>query len=172
MPGNCKGGFSEVFLFACSTDSRSDEGVDFGQSQPVVVASCSPKTHERYLWTPAGCGLESYLLEMSNIGTSVPGSIQVNPKWHPKSKGLIICMLRIAKQEPIVHNGSVLPWLWSLGGGRRIDGALQLRIRDSKRILSNKAIRAASIGQSSDPEGFDPADISGSSRQNIKFQYT
>jgi heterodisulfide reductase subunit A len=57
-------------LFTCSQDTqeRIKEVIQEHQLNRVVVASCSPKTHEpMFMETLEACGLNKYLFEMANI---------------------------------------------------------------------------------------------------------
>jgi heterodisulfide reductase subunit A-like polyferredoxin len=57
-------------LFSCSQDSqeRMKEIIREQRLNRVVVAACTPKTHEAiFMDTLEGCGLNKYLLEMANI---------------------------------------------------------------------------------------------------------
>ncbi len=57
-------------LFSCSQDSQDlmKEMIKEHQLNRVVVASCSPKTHEGiFMETLEACGLNKYLFEMANI---------------------------------------------------------------------------------------------------------
>jgi heterodisulfide reductase subunit A2 len=57
-------------LFSCSQDSLEamKEGIREHRLNRVVVASCTPKTHEGiFMDTLLSCGLNKYLLEMANI---------------------------------------------------------------------------------------------------------
>jgi heterodisulfide reductase subunit A-like polyferredoxin len=57
-------------LFTCSQDSQEQmkEIIKEHQLNRVVVAACSPKTHEViFMETLEGCGINKYLFEMANI---------------------------------------------------------------------------------------------------------
>ncbi len=57
-------------LFTCSQDSQEKmkEIIKEHQLNRIVVAACSPKTHEViFMETLEGCGLNKYLFEMANI---------------------------------------------------------------------------------------------------------
>jgi len=57
-------------LFTCSQDSQEKmkEIIKEHQLNRIVVAACSPKTHEPiFMETIEGCGLNKYLFEMANI---------------------------------------------------------------------------------------------------------
>jgi heterodisulfide reductase subunit A-like polyferredoxin len=62
--------FSGLNLFTCSQDSQEQmkETIKEHGINRVVVAACSPKTHEPiFMDTLAACGLNRYLFEMANI---------------------------------------------------------------------------------------------------------
>ncbi|MFC1885997.1 FAD-dependent oxidoreductase, partial [Thermodesulfobacteriota bacterium] len=62
--------FSDDNLFTCSQDTQDKikEMIIEHKLNRVVVASCSPKTHEQmFMETLEACGLNKYLFEMANI---------------------------------------------------------------------------------------------------------
>jgi heterodisulfide reductase subunit A-like polyferredoxin len=62
--------FSDSNLFTCSQDTQEKikEMIVAHDLNRVVVASCSPKTHEpMFMETLEACGLNKYLFEMANI---------------------------------------------------------------------------------------------------------
>jgi len=62
--------FSDSNLFTCSQDTQEKikEKIVEQNLNRVVVASCSPKTHEpMFMETLEACGLNKYLFEMANI---------------------------------------------------------------------------------------------------------
>ena len=62
--------FSDQNLFTCSQDTQDKikEIIIAEKLNRVVVASCSPKTHEAmFMETLEACGLNKYLFEMANI---------------------------------------------------------------------------------------------------------
>ena len=62
--------FTDENLFTCSQDTQDkikEKIIEHGLNR-VVVASCSPKTHEpMFMETLEACGLNKYLFEMANI---------------------------------------------------------------------------------------------------------
>lgn len=62
--------FADQNLFTCSQDTQEkikEKITEYGLNR-VVVASCSPKTHEQmFMETLEACGLNKYLFEMANI---------------------------------------------------------------------------------------------------------
>jgi len=62
--------FTDSNLFTCSQDTQDKikEKIKEHRLNRVVVASCSPKTHEgMFMETIEACGLNRYLFEMANI---------------------------------------------------------------------------------------------------------
>ena len=62
--------FADENLFTCSQDTQEKikEKIKEHKLNRVVVASCSPKTHEpMFMETLEACGLNKYLFEMANI---------------------------------------------------------------------------------------------------------
>jgi len=62
--------FTDDNLFTCSQDTqdRIKEKIIEHKLNRVIVASCSPKTHEQmFMETLDACGLNKYLFEMANI---------------------------------------------------------------------------------------------------------
>ncbi len=62
--------FAGINLFTCSEDSQNNMKAIIKEKRlnRVVVASCSPKTHEPiFMDTLEACGLNKYLFEMANI---------------------------------------------------------------------------------------------------------
>jgi len=62
--------FTDDNLFTCSQDTQDiiKEKIIEHQLNRVIVASCSPKTHqEMFMETLEACGLNKYLFEMANI---------------------------------------------------------------------------------------------------------
>jgi heterodisulfide reductase subunit A len=62
--------FTDSNLFTCSQDTQEKikEMIQEHDLNRVVVASCSPKTHEpMFMETLEACGLNKYLFEMANI---------------------------------------------------------------------------------------------------------
>ncbi len=62
--------FTDSNLFTCSQDTQEKikEMITEHDLNRVVVASCSPKTHEpMFMETLEACGLNKYLFEMANI---------------------------------------------------------------------------------------------------------
>ena len=62
--------FTDENLFTCSQDTQDKikEKIIEHKLNRVIVASCSPKTHEQmFMETLEACGLNKYLFEMANI---------------------------------------------------------------------------------------------------------
>ncbi len=75
-------------LFTCSQDSQEQmkEIIQENRINRVVVAACSPKTHEGiFMDTIEACGVNKYLFEMANI-RKTPGYIPGHRKPQPKRR--------------------------------------------------------------------------------------
>lgn len=114
---------SDVFLFACSTDSKvrmKELILEHGVNR-VLVASCSPKTHEElFRDTLREAGLNPYLLEMANIRNQCSWVHTSEPALATqKAKDLIrMSAKRVALQVPIVSKSvPVVPVGLVAGGG-------------------------------------------------------
>lgn len=114
---------SDVFLFACSTDSkvRLKEVIEEHDLNRVVIASCSPKTHGKlFRDTLQEAGLNPYLLEMANIRNQCSWvHSDVSELATQKAKDLIrMSVKRVAVQEPIASKAvPVVPTGLVVGGG-------------------------------------------------------
>ena len=157
---------SEVFLFACSTDSkvRIKEYILEHDINRVVVASCSPKTHESlFRDTLREAGLNPYLLEMANIRNQcswVHGNEPGNATQ--KAKDLIrMSVSRVALQEPIISKSvPVVPAGLVVGGGLGgLTAALMLADQGFDTHLVDQAdqLGGRHLMSSATIDGFDPA---------------
>ena len=114
---------SEVLLFACSTDSKEaiKKSIKEHDLNRVVVASCSPKTHEElFRATLSEAGLNPYLLEMANIRNQCSWVHAKDPAAATRKAKELIAMsvgrvTRLTpietKSIPVVHSALVV------GGG-------------------------------------------------------
>ncbi|MFH0787297.1 MAG: FAD-dependent oxidoreductase [Pseudomonadota bacterium] len=169
--------FSEVFLFACSTDSkvRMKELILEHELNRVVVASCSPKTHETlFMDTLKDAGLNPYLLEMANIRNQCSWVHSDQSELATqKSKDLVrMSVKRITMQEPIVRQRvPVLPVALVVGGGLAgLTAALMIADQGFKTHLIEQSDSLGGRHQNVLPtlEGFDPAEtIPGLIRKGI-----
>lgn len=157
---------AEVFLFACSTDSKvriKERILEHGINR-VVVASCSPKTHEDlFRDTLREAGLNPYLLEMANIRNQC--------SWvHPdeadyatrKAKDLIrMSVSRVGLQEPITSKPvPVTPAGLVVGGGLAgLTAALTLADQGFETHLVEQAnqLGGRHLNNPVAVAGFDPA---------------
>jgi heterodisulfide reductase subunit A len=157
---------SEVFLFACSTDSkvRIKERILEYDINRVVVASCSPKTHEGlFMDTLREAGLNPYLLEMANIRNQcswVHGD--ESEAANKKARELIrMSVSRVVLQEPVVSKSvPVTPACLIVGGGLAgLTAALTLADQGIKSHLVEQSdiLGGRHINSSITYEGFDPA---------------
>jgi heterodisulfide reductase subunit A len=158
--------WSEVFLFACSTDSkvRMKELILEHDINRVVVASCSPKTHETlFMDTLQDAGLNPYLLEMANIRNQCSWVHSDQSELATrKSKDLVrMSVKRIVKQEPIVSQQvPVLPVALVVGGGLAgLTAATMIADQGFKTHIIEQGDSLGGRHRNSLPtlEGFDPA---------------
>lgn len=115
--------FAADYLFACSTDNQQEikKAVeDYGLNR-IVVASCSPRTHEAlFQETLREAGLNKYLFEMANIRDQASwvhaGRGQDATE---KAKDLVrMSVARAARLEPLPDTPfEVVPTALVVGGG-------------------------------------------------------
>jgi heterodisulfide reductase subunit A2 len=158
--------FSEVFLFACSTDSkvRMKELILEHDLNRVVVASCSPKTHETlFMDTLKDAGLNPYLLEMANIRNQCSWVHSEHSEVATqKAKDLVrMSVKRITHQEPIItQQVPVLPVALVVGGGLAgLTAAVTIADQGFRTHLVEQSNSLGGRHQVGLPtlEGFDPA---------------
>ncbi|MDB9822890.1 FAD-dependent oxidoreductase, partial [Deltaproteobacteria bacterium] len=158
---------SEVFLFACSTDSkvRMKELILEHDINRVVVASCSPKTHETlFMDTLRDAGLNPYLFEMANIRNQCSWVHSDQSELATrKSKDLVrMSVKRITVQEPIVSQQvPVLPVALVVGGGLSgLTAAVTIADQGFRTHLVEQSDSLGGRHLDSMPtlEGFDPAE--------------
>jgi len=158
---------SDVFLFACSTDSkvRLKEIIEEHNLNRVVVAACSPKTHEKlFRDTLQEAGLNPYLLEMANIRNQCSWvHADVSELASQKSRDLIrMSVERVALQEPIASKRvPVTPTGLVVGGGLGgLTAALTLADQGFDTHLVEQAGSLGGRHLNSPPtlEGLDPAE--------------
>jgi heterodisulfide reductase subunit A-like polyferredoxin len=158
--------WSEVFLFACSTDSkvRMKELILEHDINRVIVASCSPKTHETlFMDTLREAGLNPYLFEMANIRNQCSWVHSDQSELATqKSKDLIrMSVKRLTRQEPIVSQPvPVLPVGLVVGGGLAgLTAAKTIADQGFRTHIVEQSDYLGGRYQDSLPtlEGFDPA---------------
>jgi len=98
--------FSDDNLFTCSQDTQDiiKEKIVEHQLNRVIVASCSPKTHEQmFMETLEACGLNKYLFEMANIRNQNSWIHSKNPEEATqKAKDLVrMSVARAATLHPL-----------------------------------------------------------------------
>ncbi len=115
--------FTDQNLFTCSQDTQEQikEKIMEQKLNRVVVASCSPKTHEEmFMETLQACGLNKYLFEMANIRNQNSWIHSKEPdEATDKAKDLVrMAVARAAtlyplheKKIPVIQKGLVI------GGG-------------------------------------------------------
>ena len=156
---------SNVFLFACSTDSkaRMKELILEHDINRVLVASCSPKTHEElFRDTLREAGLNPYLLEMANIRNQCSWVHSSEPALATqKAKDLIrMSAKRVAFQVPIVSKPvPVISEGLVVGGGLAgLTAALELADHGFETHLVEQAagLGGRHLNSSLDSDGFNP----------------
>jgi len=100
--------YADEFLHACSQDSLKviKEAIEKYNLNRIVVASCSPHTHNQFFQeTLREAGLNKYLLEMANIRDQCSWVHGKEPdKATEKAKDLVkIKVTKLSFQEPIGH---------------------------------------------------------------------
>jgi heterodisulfide reductase subunit A-like polyferredoxin len=141
----------------------------------VVVASCSPKTHETlFMDTLRDAGLNPYLLEMVNIRNQCSWvHADQSELATQKSKDLVrMSVKRITKQEPIVRQQvPVLPVALVVGGGLAgLTAAVTIADQGFKTHIIEQNDSPGGRHLSSLPtlEGFDPAEYTLALIQKVK----
>jgi heterodisulfide reductase subunit A-like polyferredoxin len=132
----------------------------------VVVASCSPKTHETlFMDTLRDAGLNPYLFEMANIRNQCSWVHSDHSELATKkSKDLVrMSVKRITKQEPIVSQEvPVLPVAVVVGGGLAgLTAAITIADQGFKTHIIEQGASLGGRHLNSLPtlEGFDPAEF-------------
>jgi heterodisulfide reductase subunit A-like polyferredoxin len=115
--------YSTQNLFTCSEDAQQQmkEAILENNLNRIVVASCTPKTHETiFMETLEACGLNRYLFEMANIRNQDSWVHADNPELATeKAKQLIhMAVARAAKLIPLHEKRiPVTPRALVIGGG-------------------------------------------------------
>jgi heterodisulfide reductase subunit A len=138
--------YADHTLFACSSDAQRTMGEiirDHGLNR-VVVASCSPRTHEGLFQdTIQRAGLNKYLMEMANIRDQCSWVHAGDPaKATEKAKDLVrMSIARSALLEPlheiasdVVQRGLVIG-----GGAAGMEAALNLARQGFETVLVEKS---------------------------------
>jgi len=97
--------FTDQNLFTCSQDTQEKikEKISEQNLNRVVVASCSPKTHEpMFMETLEACGLNKYLFEMANIRNQ-------NSWIHSKSPDLATQKAKDLVRMAVARAGTLKP---------------------------------------------------------------
>ncbi|MDR2368856.1 MAG: FAD-dependent oxidoreductase [Deltaproteobacteria bacterium] len=123
----------ENHLFACSSDTQTKikDAIIANNLNRVVVASCSPRTHEgMFRETLAAAGLNKYLFEMANIRDQDSWVHQKEPvKATQKAKDLVRgAVAKAALLEPMYQTrmGLVREALVVGGGAAGLNAALSI----------------------------------------------
>jgi heterodisulfide reductase subunit A-like polyferredoxin len=115
--------YTDQNLFTCSTDTQEKikEKIKEHSLNRVVVASCSPKTHEpMFRETLEACGINKYLFEMANIRNQDSWVHAKSPELATrKAKDLIrMAVARAGHLKPLKERViSVVPRALVIGGG-------------------------------------------------------
>jgi len=137
--------FSTQNLFTCSQDSQDQmkEIIKENRLNRVVVAACTPKTHEGiFMDTLEACGLNKYLFEMANIRNqnSWPHSDEPDTATQ-KAKDLVrMAAARAATLTPLHEKKiSVIERALVIGGGvSGMNAALNLADQGFEVVLIEK----------------------------------
>ena len=137
--------FTDSNLFTCSQDTQEKikEKIKEHNLNRVVVASCSPKTHEpMFMETLEACGLNRYLFEMANIRNQNSWIHSKTPEIATeKAKDLVrMAVARAGTLKPL--NEKIIPvnqQALVIGGGiAGMNAALNLGRQGFKVILIEK----------------------------------
>ncbi len=140
-------------LFSCSQDSQEQmkEIIKEHRLNRVVVAACSPKTHEViFMDTIVACGLNKYLFEMANIRNQDSWVHSDSPdKASEKAKKLVrMAVARSATLRPlqetkiqVVERGLIIG-----GGVAGMNAALGLADQGFEVVLIEKEERLGGMG--------------------------
>ncbi|RLC31655.1 MAG: heterodisulfide reductase [Deltaproteobacteria bacterium] len=140
--------FTDQNLFTCSQDAQDKikEKIKEHRLNRVVVASCSPKTHEQmFMETLEACGLNKYLFEMANIRnqnswihSKMPGAAT------EKARDLVqMAVARAATLYPLHEKKiPVVPKAVVIGGGiAGMNAALSLADQNFEIVMVEKEAR-------------------------------
>jgi len=137
--------FTDSNLFTCSQDTQENmkEMITAHNLNRVVVASCSPKTHEpMFMETLEACGLNKYLFEMANIRNQ-------NSWIHSKSPDLATQKAKDLVRMAVARAGTLKPLSAKVipvnqkalvigGGVAGLNAALNLGKQDFEVVLIEK----------------------------------
>ena len=137
--------FTDANLFTCSQDTQENmkEMITEHNLNRVVVASCSPKTHEpMFMETLEACGLNKYLFEMANIRNQ-------NSWIHSKSPDLATQKAKDLVRMAVARAGTLKPLSAKVipvnqralvigGGVAGMNAALNLGKQDFEVVLIEK----------------------------------
>ncbi len=140
--------FTDQNLFTCSQDTQDKikEKIKEHKLNRVVVASCSPKTHEQmFMETLEACGLNKYLFEMANIRNQDSWIHSKMPTAATgKAKDLVqMAVARAATLYPLNEKRiPVIPRAVVIGGGiAGMNAALSLADQNFEIVLVEKEAR-------------------------------
>ena len=137
--------YTTNYLFTCSQDSQEKvkEIIKENRLNRVVVAACSPRTHEPlFQETLKDCGLNKYLFEMANIRDQDSWVHQQEPgPATEKAKDLIrMSVARASLLKPLIEKSlTVNPRALVVGGGiAGMNAALGLARQGFETIIVEK----------------------------------
>ncbi|MGO9691378.1 MAG: NAD(P)-binding protein, partial [Syntrophobacteraceae bacterium] len=137
--------YTTDYLFTCSQDSQEQvkEIIKENRLNRVVVAACSPRTHEPlFQETLKDCGLNKYLFEMANIRDQDSWVHQKEPEAATaKAKDLVrMSVARASLLRPLVETSlTVNPRALVVGGGiAGMNAALGLARQGFESIIVEK----------------------------------
>ncbi|VEN75170.1 Heterodisulfide reductase [Candidatus Desulfarcum epimagneticum] len=137
--------FADSNLFTCSQDTQEKikEMIKTHDLNRVVVASCSPKTHEpMFMETLEACGLNRYLFEMANIRNQNSWIHSKQPEVSTaKAKDLVrMAVARAGTLKPLKEKViQVIQKALVIGGGvAGMNSALSLARQGFEVVLTEK----------------------------------
>lgn len=141
-------------LFTCSEDAQQQmkEAIKENGLNRVVVASCTPKTHENiFMETLEACGLNKYLFEMANIRNQNSWVHSNSPEEATeKAKELTrMAVARAAQLHPLHEKKiPVIPKALVIGGGiAGMNAALALGEQGFETFLLEKEYQLGGIAK-------------------------
>jgi len=146
--------FADHNLFTCSQDTqeRIKEKIEEFELNRIVVASCSPRTHEPlFMETLEACGLNKYLFEMANIRDQNSWVHASNPDFATKkAKDLVrMAVTRAGLLKPLAEKKiTVEKRALVIGGGvAGMNAALGLARQGFETVLVEKEPRLGGLSR-------------------------
>jgi heterodisulfide reductase subunit A2 len=152
-------------LFTCSQDTQEKikQVIQDEKLNRVVVAACSPRTHERlFQETMRGCGLNKYLFEMANIRDQDSWVHQKEPALATqKAKDLVrMAVARASLLKPLVERPLEVNQRGLVGGGgvAGLNAALSLARQGFEIIVIEKDKKLGGVARKI-PRTIDGQDV-------------